>query len=175
MQQPKKQCTRTHMDPSLVSQLSFSVCASFILLANFSLRTRLLATSASCFLFVCMLSLFNSSRKKQNICSCSFSLKNLRKPFDWSYLGHVTDCQLNQSLKSGPCSWPQDQLALFIWPQAIITKQMCSCEKMVAPTLERRRVEIGRNPSPKKAGQVKQDHCGDNCDWGTCPECFLLY
>ena len=56
MQQPKKHCTRTQMDPPLVSQHRFSVGASFILLANFSLRTRLLATSASYFLRVCMLS-----------------------------------------------------------------------------------------------------------------------
>ena len=109
MQQPKKQCTRTHMDPSLVSQLSFSVCASFILLANFSLRTRLLATSASCFLCVCMLSHVQVFKEKAKHLLLQLQFENfeeafwlvMRKPF---YLGHVTDCQLNQSLQSGPCS-----------------------------------------------------------------------
>lgn len=103
IQQPKKQCTRTQMDPPLVFQLRFSVCASFILLANFSLRTRPLATSASYFLCACMLSYVQLLKEKKNLCSCSFSLKILRKAFDWSFLGHVTDCQLNQSLQPGPC------------------------------------------------------------------------
>lgn len=81
MQQPKKQCTRAHMDPSLVSQLGFSVCASFILLANFPLRTRLLATSASCSLRVCMLSHVPLFKEKAKQLLLQLQFENFEEAF----------------------------------------------------------------------------------------------